>query len=80
MERAIKISAITLAIGVVMVLVGSVLASITWSAGGFNPTTVTNGISLQGAIVNLGWLATIFSGIILTACTVANAITGASKK
>ena len=78
MEKAIKISAVVLCLGVIMVLIGSVLSAITWGSGGFNPTTGT--INLQGAIVNLGWLATIFSGVVLTACTVSNAITGAAKK
>lgn len=74
MKKFMTTAIVILSIGLAMVLTGSVLNGIAWAAGGFN------GAELAKALVNIGYIATMLSGIVLTGLGVACAVRGEDKK
>ena len=72
MKKFISTAVIILSVGLAMVLVGSILQGITWN-GDFD------GTNLAGALVNLGYIGTMLSGVVLAGLGVATAIKGESK-
>ena len=71
MKKLMVTSAIILSVGITLVLIAGVLASITWT-GSFNPTAGTP--SLVSVFNNIGYLAAVLAGVTLTATAVATAI------
>ena len=73
MKKMTLISLITLTIGLAMVIIGAVFASITTWGAGFNPGV------LSDTFQSIGYVVAAFSGIVLTAVGVTHAV-GHDKK
>lgn len=67
MKKLITTTIIILAIGIAMIVVGSVLKGITWSAD-------FDGTQLASAFNNIGYIAAALSGVVLTGSGIATAV------
>lgn len=72
MKKCVKTAIVILAVGLAMVLVGSILQGITWGNG-------FNGALLAAALNNIGYIAAMLSGVVLTGFGVAAAVHGEDK-
>ncbi len=72
MKKCVNTAIIILAIGLAMILVGSILQGITWGNG-------FNGDTLADALNNIGYIAAMLSGVVLTGFGVATAVKGEDK-
>ena len=72
MKKLITTAIVILSVGIAMILVGSILKGITWSAD-------FNGADLASALNNIGYIAATLSGIVLAGLGVATAIKGCNK-
>ncbi len=73
MKKLITTTIVILAVGLAMVLVGSVLQGITWSSS-FDGTT------LASSLTTIGYIVAMLSGVVLTGLGVAYAIKGDCSK
>ncbi|MDR0850621.1 MAG: hypothetical protein LBN07_04050 [Christensenellaceae bacterium] len=77
MKKLMLVSAIVLGVGLTLVLVAGILASITSWGGGFNPTAGTP--SLVSVFSNIGYLAAVLAGVTFVSTAIATAIRGEDK-
>jgi hypothetical protein len=67
MKKLMTSVIIILAVGLAMVLLGSLLQGVVWGAG-------FNGVNMANALVNLGYICAMLSGVVLTGLGVAKAV------
>lgn len=73
MKKFVTTAVIVLSVSLALILVGGILQGITWSTG-FNGTAFAN------ALNNIGYIAAMLSGVVLTGFGVATAVKGNSEK
>ena len=73
MKKLITSSTIAVSVGLVLVLVGGILRSITFDTA-FNPATLAN------ASFTIGYLIAVLSGVLLAGCSIVSVIQGGDAK
>ena len=73
MKKFVTTAIVVLSISLALILVGSILQGITWGTG-FNGTAFAN------ALNNIGYIAAMLSGVVLTGFGVATAVKGNSEE